>query len=281
MKIEMRYDYATVRSEFTPRSPLRRKVMHNTYLHRDSAANDAPIMLLYHATDIITWSPANTIKINTDGWHTSTTKLRLNEYLSPLRIYQERGQWFWHYQDMEARLPFTDGDCVMPAPDGWRLATAVGPDKAEAEMRERRKLQAKVRKYANLYAKHMPFKWGDRKGDCWHCSQYLAGGAKLSKHVGSGVAERTAALGEIDSNRNVPREAIVDHFMTHMDEGYVMASVCYNALTYPGIGVAPAYFWVAFTGPEGQTFPDHDGWLKKRVCKCIAKYLRIQLGLVR
>jgi hypothetical protein len=37
--------------------------------------------------------------------------------------------------------------------------------------------------------------------------------------------------------------------------------------------------WVAFKGPDGQTFPDHSGYLKGRVVKTIAHYLRIQLQL--
>ena len=292
MKAKMRYDYVTVRSEFTPRCPLKRKVMHNTYLHRESEADNEPIKLRYHATDIIEWRSSGLIIVDTDGWHTPTTKLRLNEYLSPFRIYQDRGQWFWclPQSGWDKRVPFTDRDQITPVmPDEVRLVTAVGPDEAENAMRERRKLQAKVMKYANLYAEHMPFDWESRKGDCLKCQWYLARNQQrdgklvpapiLTKHIGTQVVERTPTCGEIESG--APRESVADHLMSHIEEGYVMASLCYNALTHPNIPCAPAWMWVAFKGPDGQTFPDRDGWLKKRVCKAIAKYLRLQLGLVR
>lgn len=71
-----------------------KKVAHNTYLQkRESGA----IALKYHATDVVTYHPDGSIVLDTGGWKTSTTKLRLNaDYaMVPIRgIYSDKGIWW-------------------------------------------------------------------------------------------------------------------------------------------------------------------------------------------
>lgn len=55
----------------------RRKVGRNTYLERRPNG----IALLLHKTDVLLWEPCNTIKLNTGGWLTMTTRDRLNLWL--------------------------------------------------------------------------------------------------------------------------------------------------------------------------------------------------------
>ena len=54
------------------------------------------ISLTYHNTAVVRWYAASTIiRINTGGWMTATTKLRLNDAL-PIewRVYQEKKVWY-------------------------------------------------------------------------------------------------------------------------------------------------------------------------------------------
>jgi len=66
--------------------------MHNTYLQ---TRDDKTIVLKYHATDVITWYSDGRIVVDVDGWQTSTTKLRLNEFLPDgFRCYSDKGIWY-------------------------------------------------------------------------------------------------------------------------------------------------------------------------------------------
>lgn len=101
----------------------------------------------------------------------------------------------------------------------------------------------------------------------------------MEKQIGGKTIERTPTIGELESGAHP--ESVADHIMSHISEGYIMASVAYNALTHPRSQVAPAYMWAAFTGPDGQTFPDHGDYIKKRVAKVIYEYLCRQLQLTK
>jgi hypothetical protein len=52
------------------------KIMHNTTLRCEGDS----YIIRYHETDIITYEPDGSILIDCDGWLTSTTKHRLNEF---------------------------------------------------------------------------------------------------------------------------------------------------------------------------------------------------------
>lgn len=95
-------NYQTANAMLTGRCKERRKIGNNTYLIR----RGKEIAIRLHQTDIITLTDENEIIVNTGGWHTVTTKARLNEYL-PIGIYQKSGEWFWHHGDK-----FRDGDKI-------------------------------------------------------------------------------------------------------------------------------------------------------------------------
>ena len=46
-------------------------------------------------------------RLNTNGWHTNTTKERICEY-SPARVYQRNFDWFIH-DPQRGEIPFVDG----------------------------------------------------------------------------------------------------------------------------------------------------------------------------
>lgn len=69
----------------------RKKVAHNTYLERDEISDD--IHLRYHWTAVVTYHSDGTMTLRTGGWHTATTKDRLNRF-TPAAVWSERGDWF-------------------------------------------------------------------------------------------------------------------------------------------------------------------------------------------
>jgi hypothetical protein len=90
-------------TRLTGRCSDRRKVANNTYLER--RADD--IALRLHNTDIMTASPDGWVTLNTGGWHTVTTKARLNAFMSFGRIYQKNFRWF--FSGLNEEIPFRDG----------------------------------------------------------------------------------------------------------------------------------------------------------------------------
>lgn len=67
----------------------RRKLENNTYLER---RDENSIALRLHETDVLTFTPYGHITIRTGGWHTVTTRDRINRYLPrPWSVGSERG----------------------------------------------------------------------------------------------------------------------------------------------------------------------------------------------
>ena len=95
-------DYETANAMLTGRCEEKRKIGNNTYLER--RGRDIAIRL--HQTDIIRMNDEGEFIVNTGGWHSVTTKARLNEYL-PIGIYQKKGTWYWEHGDA-----FRDGDKI-------------------------------------------------------------------------------------------------------------------------------------------------------------------------
>lgn len=87
-----------------------RKVAHNTYavLHPDGVA------IRFHRTDILVFHPDGTITVDTGGWHTATTKTRLNAFLpGGITVWQK--DFRWYVCDGTTR-PFEDGMTLGKSP---------------------------------------------------------------------------------------------------------------------------------------------------------------------
>lgn len=129
----------TFASENILRGRASRKVDNNTY----ARIEDDTIYIRLHNTDIITIARDGSVTLNSSGWRTSTTKARLNSYLTKLNlpacISQERGQWYlfdisngW---DNAARYVYADGMTIVQ--DGRALV--VGGAASVADVRENEK----------------------------------------------------------------------------------------------------------------------------------------------
>ena len=67
-----------------------RKVGNNTYAY---ILLDGSVAIELHGTKVVVFYPNGLIKLNSGGYHTSTTKKRINQY-SPVSVYQKNFEWF-------------------------------------------------------------------------------------------------------------------------------------------------------------------------------------------
>lgn len=79
-----------------------RKIANNTYLERIDADT---VGVRLHRTFVVTIRE-DSVTLNSGGWHTVTTKARMNDY-APCRVSQERGRWYVDYRG--ERLDYSDG----------------------------------------------------------------------------------------------------------------------------------------------------------------------------
>lgn len=185
----------------------KRKLGNNTWI-RDYGES---IAVRYHYTDVVTFRPGS-VTLNSGGWHTYTTKERINLYLPAgywsgegrkgfrASLWQDLGTWYLAVAggDVDGVYHFSDGMTlhddgrVTDGPCGAPLTVCDPDEDRRAYRRERRKEQRRMR--AEGYV------WGGRYRG-WRLSP---------DRVAQSHAERFAALeSRIDSvlaecNANLP-----------------------------------------------------------------------------
>lgn len=163
------------------------------------------VAIKYHATDIVVYQPDGTCILNSGGWHTVTTRYKLESY-STARIYAEDGLWYIagkrdpETYDWKGSSMFYDG--VVITPDG----KPVEPRSPEATKKLKAKLDKLVKKYIAGYIEHIMEHGLDdpSSGDCWGCCM---------REVGTG---KTDVMG-------------YDHYFTHFADHYYVPSLLANA----------------------------------------------------
>ena len=80
-----------------------RKVGNNTYAE---IGYDNSVSILLHGTCVVRFYPNGLVKLNSGGYHTHTTKKRINQY-SPVKVYQKNFEWF-----LRDGTPFEDNILV-------------------------------------------------------------------------------------------------------------------------------------------------------------------------
>ena len=174
-----------------------RKLGNNTYLER----HEGHLSIKFHETEIIKFSPDDSVELSSGGWKTKTTKERLNDY-GPLNIWQDKGKWFvggsWKepYQSL-----FYDG---MKIKDGIVLKPMLVNKEEEGLLKL---INSYCKKMSAMDQLPMP-----NNGDCWYCSL---------KEVSSGKP-----LGDLTSDTN--------HLVSHLKEKYVHGSLILNAMKARG-----------------------------------------------
>lgn len=80
-----------------------RKVGNNTYAEIEY---DNSVSIRLHGTTVVRFYPNGLVKLSSGGYHTHTTKKRINQY-SPVRVYQKNFEWF-----LSDGTPFEDNILV-------------------------------------------------------------------------------------------------------------------------------------------------------------------------
>lgn len=193
--------FADIDAQLTGRIRESHKTGNNTYLQRREGGS---IALKLHKTDIITWYPDGSMKLDSGGWRTMLTKQRMNNYLPRhLQIFTDKGVWYMggSWNDKSQSKVFQDG--IIIRPDGTVENAGVSDPKAD------KVLKAKVKAYAKLCADSFPLPYPDG-GDCWFCHMKTEDGKTLG-----------------DSTHS-------DHISSHLEESYVVPSLVYNAMVEAG-----------------------------------------------
>jgi len=226
--------YQELNSQLQGRNQESKKYANNTYIQR----RGENIAMLYHDTDVVTWYPDGDVILDSGGWHTITTKERINWAIEPeYRLTQQDRIWRVNgarYQD--GMVIKTNGNMV-----------GIGQDNPKAD----KAIKKQVKAYAKLCAETVPLD-KPNGGDCWYCSMV--------------TVEDHKPLGDAMKDNG--------HIISHMDEGYVVPSLVYHALQ--AHYNAPMAFWTAFKDTGWTSDDRHFG--RQAVSKAVYKYVITRMG---
>lgn len=123
-----------------------KQIGNNTIAHR---LDDNTVAIKYHRTNILKINQDNTVTISTGGWETTTTKDRLNQFLScrGFGIYQKKGVWYIKERGDDEAVPYEDGMRITP--DGTLIRAKA--DKIKSNVLDLIKNNEIDPKYRELY----------------------------------------------------------------------------------------------------------------------------------
>lgn len=204
------------------RDPNYRKIANNTTVERREGDN---IAVRLHATDVVTYHPDGSVTLDSGGWRTYTTKDRMNAF-GPALVWQDQGEWevgifrpredgSRYYGEWIDSAQYRDGMTIEP---GGSLQAYKAERFAEFQEsgldRTERDQRADVRAYVAGFVAHIKENGLDQPsgGDCWGCAMRATAdvGLKSGETLGTG------------------------HYLDHMEEGYYVPSLLYNAIEWAG-----------------------------------------------
>jgi hypothetical protein len=163
----------------------------------------------YWDTDVVTiHEDGSTYTLRSGGFHTQTTKERINEYSSAI-IVQDKGLWYLTYQDFVplGRILFEEGMKV----DQYGLLVGK-PTKGFQTATEyaKKHVDKLVRKYIKGFVGHvMEHGLEDPSGgDCWGC--------------------------HFQDQNGSPDPMGISHYFNHFEEKYYVPSLLWNAIREAG-----------------------------------------------
>lgn len=236
-------NYETANARLTGRNANRRKLANNTYLER---REDGSIAVKLHATDILTFHANGDAVLSTGGWRTVTTKARMNEYLSGIRLSQSRGQWYVWDCAKQAEIGLYQDGMILHA--NGKITGMAALSIATSALKLRRKVQRYAKDYvAALKAGKVP---APSNGDCWGCLMKATDG--------------TMPMGGRD------------HILSHIDEHYYVPSLLLRSLeTFPAsiaMKDTVARLW------QGDTTNPWGDWIFRQLQKNISRYCLREVG---
>ena len=191
------FSYSEAREMLKRGKNGQKKLANNTYLH---SVDEKTVAVRLHDTDIVTIHSNGRYTLNSGGWHTSTTKDRINGY-SPARVFARKGVWYLTVNGQE--YGFKDGITVDG--NGKVVSGAANLGKEEA-------LKAKLDKMVAKYIKGFCESVAQAKeleapsgGDCWGCALGVLGSKPTDLPLG------------------------IDHILEHFKESYYVPSLVMRA----------------------------------------------------
>jgi hypothetical protein len=197
-------DYTMADSMLQGRNRQSRKYANNTFLQR----RGDDIVLRLHATDIVTWKACGDVVLDANGWHTVTTKERMNRVLPQfMGIYQEKGRWFVNRRSNNGQTFAWNSETVAVYQDGMVIkADGTIEGAGEYQPKADRAMKKRARDYAKACSEAIPLDMPGA-GDCFFCLMKTENGQSLGDATGN-----------------------VEHLESHMEEEYVVPSLVWQAM---------------------------------------------------
>lgn len=241
-------NYSTGLAQLTGRNRDRRKLANNTYLER---REDGILAIRLHSTDIMLFSPNGGVTLQTGGWHTVTTKARMNEHLEGFSITQRAGQWYIFASGTaytERELGIYQDDCVLHS--NGKVTGLLPISNAAAAL----KLRRRVRKYAADFV--LALRAGKISqpgaGDCFGCQ-----------------------LKPTDPHQRGMMGGPDGHVLSHIQEGYYVPSLLARAFEEFGASIAMKDTVARLMAGEPAQWPE---WIYKDIAKVISRWCLRELG---
>lgn len=267
------------------------KIAWYTWLERRP---DGSIAVRYHATDVVTYLPNGSFRLESGGWRTSTTKVRMQEY-APVSLYSERGIWYlrpngkwpkfnypeWDDPDRGAKIAVHHAEIesiTVPYRDGMEVGPRGGvygggsKARVKAEVKDRKRINAFARAFGvALVTGEIPVPSG---ADCWLCMMFDAVDNKATPNNFNSYAGSRSRQGLKPHSDN-------SHLWSHIEEGYFVPTLLVNALEALGYGDAyKSQAWYHMTGDESYQWFRHQtqGESGGMYANAIRRYMLRRLG---
>jgi hypothetical protein len=202
-------------------------------IRRDASS----IAIRYQSTDVVTYHADGTITLQNGGWNTVTTRARFREY-TRARVWTSKGECYVSMGFETAPSLFYDGMRIDA--EGKPLE----PRYPSLSDRQRKtELDRKVREYVKGFADHVTAGLLENpgNGDCFGCL-FQAEGASEPAQGAFRVQGKPTPHGRVEPLGT-------DHYLSHMDEGYFVPSLLFNAIKAKGYR-DPAFIWHMLTSQK-------------------------------
>lgn len=172
--------------------------------------SDGTEHIKYHDTVVLETRKDGSIRLDSGGFRTVTTKDRMNEYQNIVRISQMRGEWTAHTK--AGSFPFVDG--MEFRKNGQLVGGQRAKSKAGAEANRKRRTARKIARYCTALKKEIAKNGVPRPeaGDCFLCRMPTKPTC-LESHLDEVYIHGTLVYNAVKwADHNVEARYLVGHF---------------------------------------------------------------------
>lgn len=243
--------YDILASDMVGRNSESRKIANNTYKVRveNEAGDEQAIAIKLHDTNVVTAYPDGSVKLDSGGWKTPTTKSRIDDALQMigLRLAQVEGLWQLQSHAYNPNFVIAFGDGMV-----FTNYNLIKPKVLDnGLLRDEKGMRLQVREYAKLISQDVPLDNG-KEGP--YCDAWDHEDADYDTGEAPAPYDRT------------------DLLMEHIRTGRFCMATIESALDFVGMNsfIRNAVWY-------GKPF-DYLG--RERLCEALGRYLCYRLGLV-